>query len=292
MASISTAGLKRRDFAPFVSPVGIAWFDELPPPMEEVALRIGGLPLMRRDTPWPECPLCAQPMLFRAQLPLAVSGLTRFDDERVVLVFECHSRSEGQSCSEGAVVVTGGPLEPIQPPTSRSYRVTVTDLGPRPDQVRDLMGRITQPPPGPEPVPCELLEDAPPSITEEAARVIEDAGGAVEVWPSPPTVIAPLGGRLVPFDDDVPGTFRTTLPPLQKLAVDSHQGRLLGLLGGTSPGGRDGAQLCGCGGPTRTVVRLVCVEGVLPANVSLGPATVQVCLRCDVGKLLRSHRVD
>jgi hypothetical protein len=37
---------------------------------------------------------------------------------------------------------------------------------------------------------------------------------------------------------------------------------------------------------------LVCVEGVLPANVSLGPATVQVCLRCDVGKLLRSHRVD
>jgi hypothetical protein len=277
---------------PFVISVGIAWFDERPPPMEEVTLRTGGLPLMQADTPWPTCPLCARAMLFRAQLPLAVSGLVGFDDGRVVLVFECHDRLEGERCSEGAVVFAEGHLEPREPPTSDAYRVTVTHLGDDPDRVHRLVDRIglpwAQEGDRPPTAPFDLLWSAPPSIAEQTAREVEGAGGTVEVWPSPPTVTAPVGGKLVPFDDDVPWAHRTTLPPLRALATTAAHGRLLGLLGGFSPGARDSTAPCGCGRRRRTVVRLVAVDPESPSGVVLGPTTVQACLRCGTGTTLRS----
>lgn len=208
--------------------VGIAWFDEQPPPMDEVTLRSGGLPLMGPATSWPSCTTCGVPMLFRAQLPLAISGLARHDDDRVVLVFECHAWANGQPCAQGKVVVARGEVAPRLPPS--------------------LNGT---------------------SGTHEFA------------------VLAPRGGKLVPFDDAIPGTHRTTLPPLESLEGTPRHGRLLGLLGGTTPGSIDGATLCGCGRPTRTVMRLLALDEPVRPRVCLGPALVQLCLRCDVGRVHR-----
>lgn len=208
--------------------MGIAWFDEQPPPMDEVTLRAGGLPLMGPTTSWPACRTCDAPMIFRAQLPLAISGLVRHDDDRVVLVFECHQWTGREPCAQGAVVVSRGQVTPRRPP---------------------LQG-----------------------------------ASAADGF----SVLAPRGGRLVPFDDGVPGTHRTTLPPLESLAGTPRHGRLLGLLGGTTPGSIDGSTLCGCGRPTRTVVRLLGSDEPVRPQVCLGPALVQLCLQCNVGRV---HRI-
>ena len=53
--------------------MGIAWCDGAAVKMEAVELRSGGLPLVPDDEPWPACPRCAAPMLFRAQIPLAMT---------------------------------------------------------------------------------------------------------------------------------------------------------------------------------------------------------------------------
>lgn len=207
--------------------VGIAWFDERPPPMSEVTLRTGGLPLMGPATPWPTCGSCGLPMVFRAQLPLAVSGLVGFDDDRCVLVFECHQGSHGTPCTEGAVLVAGGDVVPREPPSSHLP-----------------IGR--------------------------------------------PPVLAPRGGKLVPFDEGVPGTVATTLPPLETLARAPVHGRLLGVLGGPTPGSVDPSCLCDCGRPMRTVVRLLAMDPPPAPHVHLGPTLVHACLRCNVG---RTHRM-
>lgn len=195
--------------------------------MEEATLRMGGLPLMGASPPWPGCPLCDRPMLFRVQLPLAVSGLVGFDDDRVVLLFECHAWRHGEECTQSEVLVARGGLSPRDPPR-------------------------------------RATSDGPP-------------------------VMPARGGVLVPFDDDLPGVPRTTLPPLESLAGGSDAGRLLGLLGGTTPGSRDPSTLCACGSPTRTVIRLLATDDPeQSAGVFLGPTMVQLCLQCDAG---RAHRM-
>ena len=56
--------------------MGIAWFDVEGNPEPAVnGLRTGGQPALPADTPWPRCPISDLPMLFRAQLPLAATGL-------------------------------------------------------------------------------------------------------------------------------------------------------------------------------------------------------------------------
>ncbi|MFW5925851.1 MAG: hypothetical protein ACOCV4_06770 [Myxococcota bacterium] len=192
--------------------------------MEQVTLRVGGLPLMDRGTEWPSCGWCASPMLFRAQLPLAVSGLVGLDDERVVLVFECHDDWRGEPCSEGIALIARGPVAPRSPPE----------------------GYLTH-----------------------------------------PVVIDPRGGVIVPFEDDTPGTHRTTLPALDSLAGSMDGGRLLGLLGGPAPGSRDPSVLCDCGRCTRTVVRLLGSDLPREGGVWLGPTSVQACLHCNKGDVLR-----
>jgi hypothetical protein len=89
--------------------------------MEDITLRTGGLPLMDEATPWPICERCARHMLFRAQLPLAVSGLAAHDDDRVLLVFECHGQVDGLFCDGGAVHLVRGTLAPRHPPAGRSW---------------------------------------------------------------------------------------------------------------------------------------------------------------------------
>lgn len=204
--------------------VGLAWFDERPPPMEQVTLRVGGLPLMDRGTEWPSCVSCASPMLFRAQLPLAVSGLVGLDDDRVVLVFECHDDWRGEPCSEGVALIARGQVAPRSPPD----------------------GFLTH-----------------------------------------PVVIDPRGGIIVPFEDDTPGTHRTTLPGLDSLTGPLEGHRLLGLLGGAAPGSRDGSVVCDCGRCARTVVRLLGSDVPTDAGVWLGPTSVQACLRCNEANVHR-----
>lgn len=272
--------------------MGIAWFDEAPPPMEEPALRTGGAPLLPEGEAWPTCPRCEMPMLFRAQLPLALTGLVGFDDDRLVSVFECHARLDAEPCEEGAVIVrSAAQLKPRMAPDTQGFTIVLHELGSRPGPVLRTVASIADAEQTIDDadLPAVILWGAPPSIANETVRAIADQGGRAELLPHPPTQLARcVGGKLVPYDDDVPGTHRTTLPPLRELVGSQETGMMRGLFGGNFPGDTQGIAPCTCGRNRKTVVRLFAHRDRDPSGAHLGPASVQVCLRCGSGNLLRS----
>jgi len=235
-------------------------------------------------------------MLFRAQIPLALTSLVDVDDDRLLLVFECHARSEHGRCDGGEVLVVRTPLELAEAPPASAYDVVLTDLGERPEQVWNVVEQLfVGDAAGFEdlaPPPVVILPTSPGSIAEQALAMVREAGGKAELRSAPVTELRrSWGGRLVPFEDGYPGTRRTTLPPLSTL-LNGHGDRVAmrGLFGGTTPGYRDHPSPCGCGRPTRTAVRLLGETGAPGGDpaIRLGPATVQVCLACDRATL---HRV-
>lgn len=274
-------------------PVGIAWFDEgrLAPRGE--ILRTGGAPLMPEEMTWPDCPSCGVPMLFRAQLPLSLTNLVAWDDARVLLLFECHA--DGGRCDEGVGTLVRGELIPRQPPAPVAWDVRLIDVGPRPGEVTRIVSALDQteeaggwavlvP-------PLALMSQVPGSIATEAARAIAEAGGTADLRPSAPTVLEEaFGGTLVPFQDDEPNPddpVDTSLPPLGDVMELSGGRRVRALLGGSTPGWRDHHVTC-CGRPTRTAARLLGQHEPDPCGARLGPALVQVCLRCDAVRVFRS----
>lgn len=271
--------------------MGIAWFDDVPPPMEEPALRTGGLPLMAEGDSWPDCPRCELPMLFRAQLPLAVTSLVAPDDPRLLLLFECHAvDEEGCTCdgSEVRIVDASRKLAPLEPPAACAFDVMLLDVGERAAEVmriasalsdRELDLSATK-------LPLALLRAAPASIAQETVRTVCDAGGSAQTLPCPPTTLPMMhGGKLVPFDDAMTGVRKTTLPPLGELMTQANRGKMRGLLGGSTPGYRDHSIQCSCGSPSRTAVRMLATQG----PYSLEPSVVQVCLRCNSASAFRTH---
>jgi len=271
--------------------MGIAWFDDDPPPMEVAALRTGGLPLLTDDEPWPSCPQCEVPMLFRAQVPLALTSLVACDDERLILLFECHHTTERGPCDVGSVVVTRGAVAPKPAPSATTFDVAITALGPRPFGVLEIasqIGDVELRAGSAVPMPLVVLRAAPSFLAEEAVRAIFGSGGDAVLRASPPMLLRDHhGGLLVPFDDGRRGLGATTLPPLGQLTEAVGQRTIRGLLGGATPGYRDHAFACTCGRPTRTIVRLLAQQAPL-SDVRLGPAVAQLCLQCSKGALYRS----
>lgn len=96
--------------------MGLAWFDGESVPLEAVELRSGGLPLLPAGTAWPACARCATPMLFRAQVPLALTTIVGPLDERTLLLFECHAEHDGAPCGGMLALVTSGEGTPREPP--------------------------------------------------------------------------------------------------------------------------------------------------------------------------------
>jgi len=236
-------------------------------------------------------------MLFRAQIPLALTSLVDVDDDRLLLVFECHAHGEdGGPCDGGDVVVARRPYGLADAPPAQAHDVVLTDLGANPDAVWKVVEQLFV---GDEvrfddlaPPPVTIVPTSPSSIAEQAIAMVRDAGGRAELRPAPVTQLGGVwGGRLVPYEDGFPGTRKTTLPPLSTLMNgNGKRTAMRGLFGGTTPGYRDHPSPCTCGRPTRTAVRLLGETGApRGGGVRLGPATVQVCLACDRATL---HRIS
>ena len=270
--------------------MGIAWFDDVAPPAEDRALRVGGLPMLPQDQPWPVCPRCDLPLLFRAQVPLALTSLVAFDDDRLLLLFECHAFRQDGPCDGSAVIISSGPTVPRPPPRDELFDVW---LGvPRSTAVRALVCRLRA-----CDSDCQCAQDAgapvlaavPASIAGGASAVLNQVGGRTLLRPSAPTILTEShGGRLVPYDDCLPGFHRTTLPPLEHLDALADGAIMRGLLGGPRavPGGHHSN--CRCGRPPRTAVRLLRHRQADPCGAHPGPAWAEVCLRCGEGELRRS----
>lgn len=109
--------------------MGIAWCDGAAGQMEAVELRSGGLPLVPDGEPWPACPRCAAPMLFRAQIPLAMTTVVGPGDERVLSLFECHAGRGSKACDGALALVATGACSP-RPPPKRMPRVGALELPP------------------------------------------------------------------------------------------------------------------------------------------------------------------
>jgi len=267
--------------------MGIAWFDDAPPPPEEPTLRTGGPALLPAGLPWPECPRCGVPMLFRAQIPLVLTSLVAFDDDRLLGVFECHAVAGGTPCDGARAVLVGGDLAPRPAPDARALDVVLTAMGPDPAAVRRVLTAVEAGAPGH--LPATVLRELPPSIAAEAVRAVADAGGTARSRASPPTMLATVhGGSLVPFDEGLAGAARTTLPPVGELLSQAGSTAMRGLVGGATPGYRDHSIVCDCGRPTRTAVRLLASREADLTGVRLGPAVVQLCPPCSAVHVFRS----
>ncbi len=265
--------------------MGIAWLDTDPTAMEAIELRSGGLPLLPTDVPWPHCPRCDAPLLFRAQIPLATTSLVGPLDDRLLLLFECHAGPAETPCAGTAAIVGRGACTPRQPPLPAAWDVVLEDAGPTParlaDTVARLAGPLAAPPPAHRLTPRTTIARAiPASLAEPTLRVLADTGARVTLREAPPTTLpAAHGALLVPFDDGAPGSARTSLPPLAGLAGPNGP-RIRGFLGGATVGYRDHAFTCPCGRATRTVARLLAApEG----DLALGPAVAQLCPGCGRG---------
>lgn len=266
--------------------MGIAWMDDDPGAEAEPDLRFGGNPLLQESVAWPSCPSHGTPMLFRCQVPLALTALVQFDDPRIVSIFECQNpEPRGPSrCGGGcALLVDGNDLALRRPPQTVSFDVVLESFGTNPESVHQTLRALEVD--LPKQLPAVLLEAVPPSIGEATAATLSAAGALASVHASPPTVLTPArGGRLVPFEDELVGMRRTTLPPLEDLVTDGEFAAMRGVLGSGSRGYRDHAYRCSCGKPTRTAMRLL----ESPSNdprIHLGPAHVQVCTACGTASL-------
>jgi hypothetical protein len=273
--------------------MGIAWFDGGSVPMEAVELRSGGLPLLAEHDLWPTCPRCDAPLLFRAQIPLAMTSLVGPLDERTMSLFECHAETEGAHCDGTLALLASGERAPRQPPTPVAFDVLLEDAGPNAEQVAAVVARLggddfAQSRSGgdedatrPTPTLAQqqtLARGIPATMAEQTLRILEESGARVVLRESPPTTLAAMAGAvLVPFDDGVPGASRTTLPPLAGLSASANGRRMRGFLGGSTPGNREHSVACVCGKPTRTVARLL---GTPEGELALAPSVAQLCLSC------------
>lgn len=266
--------------------MGVAWFDDSTRSKEPSALRTGGLPCLDDGTPWPECPRCDVPMLFRAQLPLGLTSLVAPDDPRILLIFECHSRDAESACDTGTVIVSHAGSHERAAPAVRSYNVVVDSSGADAAAVATIAASLCDENEPPS-IPGTLLFAQPLSIAEQAQKLLETSGAKVRLLPAAPvTLTAAHDGMLVPFDEGMPGMTKTTLPPLSSLVEGVTRRRIRALLGGATPGHRDLQLSCACGKPTKTVIRLL--ASASDPEVTLGSAIVQICLACNTGSLHRS----
>ncbi|MBN1655828.1 MAG: hypothetical protein JXA30_18830 [Deltaproteobacteria bacterium] len=285
--------------------MGIAWFDDDPPPMEEPTLRIGGIPLLSPELKWPSCSRCGLPMLFRAQVPLALTSLVSPFDNRLLLFFECHAKLLRTPCDGGALLITNGVVSPRMAPKCHNFDVLLFDYGEQVQQVKAVVNSLQEGVVERESErstslyakkssaskrliskPKTVLSNVPPSIGSQAVHMLSELGATVELLPVSPTTLPHVrGGKLVPFDDGSPGTRNTTLPPISKIQADFGLQTMRGLIGGATPGYRDYSYNCNCGRQTRTAVRLL--ADTSPRVITLGPAVAQICLHCNSGSLHR-----
>ena len=274
--------------------MGIAWFDGGSVAMESVELRSGGLPLLAETDLWPACPRCDAPLLFRAQIPLAMTSLVGPLDERTMSLFECHAETEGAHCDGTLALLASGDRAPRQPPTPLAFDVLLEDAGPNAEQVAAVVARLggddfaQLPLQQQQPLMKQqtLARGIPATMAEQTMRILEESGARVVLRESPPTTLAAMSGAvLVPFDDGVRGGSRTTLPPLAALSHSADGRRMRGFLGGSTPGNREHSFACVCGKPTRTVARLL---GTPEGELALAPSVAQLCLSCGRGHYHRT----
>jgi len=285
--------------------MGIAWFDDDPPPMEEPTLRIGGIPLLTSEQLWPICPRCGLPMLFRAQVPMALTSLVSPFDDRLLLFFECHANLGRKPCDSGILVVANGNITPRTAPKCHNFDVVLVSFGADPmrvvkvvdslrgcfddddsERVTSLFTRKTASAGSRYKTPTVVLNNVPSSIGFQAKHTLSELGAIVQLIPSSPTTLPDVrGGKLVPFDDGSPGACRTSLPGISKIQSDYGIRSMRGLIGGAVPGYRDFSLTCSCGRRTRTAVRLLADASV--RTINLGPTTAQICLHCGSGSLFR-----
>jgi hypothetical protein len=120
----------------------------------------------------------------------------------------------------------------------------------------------------------------------EVAGVFTRLGARVELVPMAATTLPGVrGGRLIAFDDAIPGLRKTTLPPLDEIRALFGERAIRGLIGGATPGYRDYAFRCNCGRRTRTAVRLLADTSM--KGIRLGAAVAQICIHCGTGNLYR-----
>jgi len=277
--------------------MGIAWFDDDRVIMGDPELRTGGFPLMAANVAWPECPHCAVPMLFRAQIPLHVTSLVHAEDESLLAIYECHAEVDGHRCLEGRVEwVDAANATLLKPPAPRSCDVWVNDLGPNPERVTSLIRILTEestllsivPPPSP---PLCVLRAAPRSIAEQTEKAFREIGAKASCISGDRTLLPfAKGANLMPFEDGFVGVRKTTLPPLSTLMSQGKRAVMRALLGGSTPGYRDHAVPCeGCNRPTRTAARLLGQRPIPETDLYLDPAFIQICLSCRQAQNFRGH---
>jgi hypothetical protein len=286
-------------------------------------------------------------MLFRAQIPLALTSLVPSVDKRLLVIFECHAGYLGTPCNSGAIVVTGEDAVPRESAPCGRYGIILQDSGPTPDQVaqvvlslgdRDeidladavdiqdpaplarqsksrLKPTASRPPSGypggsheqtnTEPevqfdhektgrrrigdtlhLPAMVLSDLSESMATEVMEIFKMLDAKAELIPMAPTTLPTVrGGKLIAFDDAIPGLRKTTLPPLEEIRALFGERAIRGLIGGATPGYRDYAFSCDCGRRTRTAVRLLADTSI--KGVRLGAAVAQICTHCGTGNLYR-----
>lgn len=289
--------------------MGIAWFDDGDLAVEDGNLRLGGLPWLGETQGWPRCVECGVPMLFRGQIPLALTSLVGPSDGRLLSIFECHAQlrwrspatglDDGGSCLEGSVVVTRGSHVLRHPPAPDRFDVVLDALGPDEASVQRVMEAFWEQQesandnhevdPSPrtrsEP-PVVMMSNVTNEIGHTALSMVQQLGASGRLAPvAPTTLMQARSGRLVPYDDGTSARM-TTLAPLLELSEQLGRKAIRGLIGGATPGYRDYAHTCSCGRPTKTAVRLLGDTHMKP--VALGPAVAQFCMGCGNATLLRT----
>jgi hypothetical protein len=290
-------------------------------------------------------------MLFRAQIPLALTSLVPAVDKRLLVIFECHAGYLGMPCNSGAIVIAGEDAVARESARCGRYGVILRDSGPTPDQVAQVVlslgdrddidlgdeidiRELTSPPPRqsdsrlkpttsrapssdpgglddpPEQIgtasvdrfvpektglrqigdtlhlPALVLSDLSESMASEVMEIFNRLGAAADLIPMAPTTLPSVrGGRLIAFDDAIPGLRKTTLPPLDEIRSLFGERAIRGLIGGATPGYRDYAFPCSCGRRTRTAVRLLADTSM--QGIRLGAAVAQICTHCGTGSLYR-----
>lgn len=284
--------------------MGIAWFDDEAPPISEPVLRIGGIPILTPDQTWPICMRCGVPMLFRAQIPLALTSLVSPYDNRLLHFFECHAHLDNSICDFGTLLISEGTGTPREAPVCQMFGVLLLDYGPNTIPVARVVNTLLDPMDSVDfnrvnqshdykdaselcfNLPAMIMSNVPPSIGIQAIATLSDMGASIKLVPMAPTTLPDVrGGKLIPFDDGNPSSHKTTLPKITKIQADFGQQAMRGFIGGSTPGYRDHGFKCTCGRPTRTAVRLLADESI--EVIHLGPTVAHLCIHCSSGSLYR-----